>query len=55
VLGYGVDADVNEARKDGATPLIAAAHEANLDMVHCLVKKLGADVNKQQCTMERHL
>jgi hypothetical protein len=41
-----LSAEVNQADKEGYTPLHFAAGECDLAMVLCLVKKLGADVNK---------
>ena len=45
-LGKELRADVKKAKKNGVTPLLAAAQEANLDVLRCLGKELGADVNK---------
>ena len=41
-------ADVNQADKDGVTPLHVAAEEVNFDMVRCLVK-FGADIDPTDC------
>jgi ankyrin len=37
-------ADINQAEKDGFTPLHMAAQMGNLDMVRCLGAEVGADV-----------
>jgi ankyrin repeat protein len=39
-----MDANANQAKRSGRTPLIVAAYESNLAVVHCLVVELGADV-----------
>jgi hypothetical protein len=39
-------ADVNQAEKDGCTPLFIAAQHGHESLVRCMVKELGADVNQ---------
>jgi ankyrin repeat protein len=46
VKELGADVYVNRATPDGATVLRLAAYNNNVDMVRCLGKELGADVNK---------
>ena len=36
----------NSAANDGGTPLLMAAHKGCLNVMRCLGKELGADVNK---------
>jgi ankyrin repeat protein len=43
-------ADVNGTH-DGATPLLDASLEGHLEFVRCLVRTLGADVNKASATV----
>jgi ankyrin repeat protein len=38
--------DVNQADKEGYTPLFIAAANGHLAVVRCLIKELGADVNQ---------
>jgi ankyrin repeat protein len=39
-------ADVNEANDNGATPLVIASMNGDLNLVRCLLKELGAQVNQ---------